>query len=112
MIQLWVLPDEPGKPAGYRIYKADNGRITRVYGGEAGQEETIDSRTLIDVARLEAGQEISVARPFPAYMTGGQGKANGETVEDGALVRGEQLEFKALEEAQLILVHTQTSHAQ
>ena len=106
MIQLWVLPERAGEPAGYKLYHPKGTELTRVYGGSIGQDETFDSHTLIDVGLLSAGEKVAVDGSFLAYVTRGSGHINGETVGDGYLVRGENLEFKAVEPTQLIVVHT------
>ncbi len=41
-----------------------------------------------------------------AYMTVGRAKAGELEVRDGDLLRGEDLELRALEDAQVILIHT------
>jgi len=108
MIQLWVLPERAGEPAGYKIYHPKEGRLTRVYGGATDQDETLDSHTLIDVGSFASGEKVSVEGVFLAYVTKGSGDINGQAVADGDLVRGENLEFKAVEDAQLIVVHERT----
>jgi redox-sensitive bicupin YhaK (pirin superfamily) len=105
MIQLWVVPERPGQRAGYKLYSPKEGELTRVYGGEADQEDTFDSHTLIDVGVIPAGKNISLSGPFMAYITRGTGTLNGQPVRDGHLVRGESLEFSAEENAQLIVIH-------
>jgi len=107
MIQLWVLPERAGEPASYKLYQPRHTELTRVYGGSTDQNETLDSHTLIDVGVLAAGQNITINGPFLAYVTRGLGHINGETVRDGDLVRGENLEFSAVEPTQLIVVHTE-----
>jgi len=106
MIQLWVLPERAGEPAGYKLYHPKGTELTRVYGGSIGQDETFDSHTLIDIGLLSAGENVAVDGPFLAYVTRGSGHINGETVGDGDLIRGENLEFNAVEATQLIVVHT------
>ena len=106
MIQLCVLPERAGEPAGYKLYQPKGTKLTRVYGGSTDQDETFDSHTLIDVGLLSAGEKVAVDGPFLAYVTRGSGHINGETIGDGDLIRGENLEFKAVEPAQLIVVHT------
>jgi quercetin 2,3-dioxygenase len=104
MIQLWVLPERAGEPAGYKLYRPKGAELTRVYGGPTDQDETFDSHTLIDVGLFSAGENFAVDGPFLAYVTRGSGHINGETVGDGDLVRGENLEFDAVEPTQLIVV--------
>lgn len=106
MIQLWVLPETPGQPAGYRHYSP--GRDTdllRVYGGPDDQEETFTARTTVDIARLQAEQRVILDGPVMAYVTRGGGLVEGETrVKDGDLIRGDALDFEAAEDAELIVV--------
>lgn len=106
MIQLWVLPEQPGQTAGYKLYSPKEGELTRVYGGEAGQDETLDSHTLIDVGVISAGKSISLNSPVMAYITQGSGILNGRTVKDGDLIRDNRLEFRANDDTQLIVIHT------
>ena len=40
MIQLWVLPEKSGQPAGYKLYTPKWGEISRIYGGSPDQTET------------------------------------------------------------------------
>lgn len=105
MIQLWVLPEQPGEPAGYMIYQPKPAGMTRVYGGTTGQEETFDSHTLIDIGLLEAGQTATVSGSYLAYLTRGAGLVNGTPVKNGDLVRGEDLAFSATGNTRLIIVH-------
>lgn len=105
MIQLWVLPEEAGQPAGYKYYKPVPGNVTRVYGGPADQNDTYSSKTVIDVSLLKAGQATSVPGDYLAYFVTGGGDANGQTVRDGDIVRGDDLSFQASEDTQLITVY-------
>ncbi len=105
MIQLWVLPEQLGQPAGYKLYKPKSGEVTRIYGGNSEQDETFPSQTHMDVALLHSGQLASFGGPFLAYLTKGKGTANGTLVTDGDLVRGDTLSFKAFEDVQLIVIY-------
>ncbi len=104
MIQLWVLPEETEQPAGYKLFKPKWGEVTRIYGGNLDQDETFSSQTLIDVALLHSGQQVAFKGAFLAYITKGNGHANGIPVTDGDLMRGDGLSFEAFEDAQLIFV--------
>ena len=106
MIQLWVLPERAGDRASYKLYTPAAGELTRIYGGPAEQDETLDSHTLIDVGLLSAGQEIRIAGPSIGYVTRGAGLIEGESIVDGDLFRGKHLEFSAVESTQLIVIHT------
>ena len=107
MIQIWALPEKPGQPAGYKFYELEKGKLIRIYGGEKEQEETFDSHTIIEVGRLNKGQEIFRNGEFLAYITRGSGKLNGEEVTDGDLVSGDDIQFKAdNDDVQLIIITT------
>lgn len=106
MIQLWVKPERAGESAGYKFYSPKEGEVTRVYGGSTDQNETLDSHTLIDVGLLAAGNTVTLDGPFLAYVTRGSGHISDRTVGDGDLIRGENLDFNAMEPTQLIVVHT------
>ncbi len=102
MLQLWVLPEVEGQPAGYRIYHAEPGRRVRVYGGPDEQSECFAARTIMEVLRLDAGGELLHETPFLAYLATGAGEANGLPVREGHLIRDESLDFKASEESMLM----------
>jgi hypothetical protein len=102
---VWVLPERQGEACGYRHYVLRSGGLTRVYGGGEDQQATFAARTLIDIAWLRSGQSMDVDVPFLAYVIRGRGFANEDTVEDGALLRGEQMTFDCAEDTLLILTH-------
>lgn len=105
MIQLWVLPETPGEPAGYKSYELVLGAMTRIYGGSVDQTETFASKTRLEVGRLEKGQRIKSSGVFIAYVTRGSGVLGGISVRDGDLVKGGTLEFESAEnDTQIIIV--------
>ncbi|PHS35894.1 MAG: pilus assembly protein [Robiginitomaculum sp.] len=106
MIQLWVLPDEPGEPAGYKVYTPAKGRRTHIYGGAKNQDDRFYSKTQIDVVNANPGQLIEHSGDFMAYLSKGSGTANGKPVLARTLMRSSTLTFKADEDAQLILIYT------
>jgi len=105
MIQLWALPEVAGQAADYKVYKPVTGELTRIYGGENNISTDFPAKTKIDVALLNNGQQIEVDEPFLAYITRGKGIANNEPVEDGDLIRGSTIKFKARDDVQLIIIH-------
>ena len=107
MIQLWVLPEVPGQAADYKVYQPAASELTRIYGGKNNSGADFPAKTKIDVAILSDGQQIAVNEPFLAYITRGKGIANDEPVEDGDLMRGESITFKAIDNVQLIIIHTE-----
>ncbi len=105
MLQLWVLPETPGQPAGYKIYQPQWGKgLQRIYGGSPTQKQTFSSQTRIDVGLLNAGETVTVTTPFLAYLSQGTGLANGQKVTDGQLLRGPSLNFEATDDTQLAVV--------
>ncbi|WP_428087974.1 pirin family protein [Candidatus Thioglobus sp.] len=107
MIQLWVLPEQSGQTAQYKLYSPKNGELMRIYGGEKNQDETLDSHTIIDVGIILAGDKLSLNTPFLAYITRGSGVLNGEPVKEGDLIRDNKLDFYANDDTQLIAIHVQ-----
>jgi redox-sensitive bicupin YhaK (pirin superfamily) len=105
LIQLWALPEVAGQAASYKVYKPVKGELTRIYGGGDNSEADFPSKTKIDVALLSNGQQIEVDGPFLFYITRGKGIANNKAVEDGDLIRGSSIKFKASEDVQLMVIH-------
>ncbi len=104
MLQLWMLPETKGEPAGYKLYNLEWGKVTKVYGGAKNQNETFDNHTLMDVAMMKEGQSFSIEGEFIAYIALGKGTANEQKVSEGDLIRGQGLSFTAEQESQLIFV--------
>jgi redox-sensitive bicupin YhaK (pirin superfamily) len=105
MIQLWVLPERAGDAANYKLYEPQEGELKRIYGGTVDQDETLDGHTLIDVGVLTPEQRISIAGPYAAYITFGEGIVGGDVIREGDMLRGEDLEFTASVATRLIVVH-------
>ncbi len=109
MIQLWVLPDERGEAAGYKVYQPETGKLNKIYGGQKDQDKTFYSQTAIAVAPLEAGQSVELSSgdngEVLAYLSKGCGVINGETVHARTLVRADSIHFDAKEESQLIVIY-------
>ena len=103
MIQLWVLPEEAGQSASYKVYQPKQGESTRIYGGFAGTD-AFHSHTQIDVALLQKNESIEFKGEFIAYITRGKGQANNEQITDGDMIAGENLVFTASEDVQLIII--------
>jgi hypothetical protein len=105
MIQLWAIPEQTGEPAGYKVYRAQAGATTRVYGGPPDQTNTFAGPTVIDVALLKEGAASAIGGEFMAYVMKGEGQAGGTAVKDGDLLRGQDLDFRAKSEVLLVSVH-------
>ena len=105
MIQLWVLPEQPGQPADYKVYQPITGELTQIYGGDESSQSDFPARTKIDVAVLQNGQNVKIDEPFLAYITRGNGVANDKSIKDGDLIRGDALTFEANGDVQLIVIH-------
>ena len=104
MIQLWALPEVPGQPAGYRMYRPQRERVTRIYGGGDDQQDTFPSSTLFEIARLESGQRATFDGSLLGYVASGRASANGETVADGDLFSSTKLDLQAIDDAYVIVV--------
>jgi len=104
IIQMWITPEKAGESADYKSYTLQQGQITRVYGGDNNQDETFSSGTVVDVGLVDANQIVSFDGEFLAYVTVGNGTINGETVSNGDLIRGNDLQFQAEIDSQIIIV--------
>jgi len=105
MIQLWVLPENKGEPAGYKLYDVGKNKLTQIYGGTKNQNDTFDSHTVLEVGRFSKNEEIKKSGDFLAYITEGEALVNNTKVKDGDLIRGTDFHFKASSEhAQVILI--------
>ena len=104
MIQMWMTPKRPGESAGYKSYLLQQGKITRVYGGDENQDKTFSSLTTIDVGLIDANQIVSFDDEFIAYIITGNGKINGQNVVNGDLISGHDMQFLAETDSQIIIV--------
>jgi len=105
MIQLWVLPENHGEKAGYRLYDVEQNKLTQIYGGSKDQRTTFDSHTALQVGKFSKDENIQKVGDFLVYMTGGTALLNEVEVKDGDLIRGTNLDFKATsDDAQVILI--------
>ena len=105
MIQMWVLPENHGEAAGYKLYDIKQNSLTKIYGGTKNQNDTFDSHTVLEVGRFSKDEEIKKNGDFLAYITEGEALVNNIKVKDGDLLRGTDFDFKATSEyAQVILI--------
>lgn len=105
MIQLWLIPEAKGEPASYQMFRAKTGDRIRVYGGPSDQDETISSRTVIEVADISAGESVSQPGRCISYITCGAGKCDDEILREGDLVETRDFNFKAKADSKLILAY-------
>lgn len=108
LLQLWVLPDEPGQPAGYKHYTIASNGVTRIYGGDKNQSESFDSKTFIDVVRLAKGETIQIERETLAYVSLGSANFSAQDsehqAEDGDLIRSSNTTITATSSAEIIVI--------
>lgn len=105
MLQLWVLPEQKGEPAAYKLYKLGTNEITRIYGGNSDQSNTFPSHTVIEIASLKASQNFVLETPFLAYLAIGSAIVKNLDLEDGDLFKGDQLSFMAKSDVTLIVIY-------
>lgn len=106
MIQLWVLPDNAGEPAGYQVFEPAIGKRVQIYGGDKSQKDRFYSRTAIDVANLDAGQSLEHTGDAMLFLSKGEGIINGKTIQARTLVRDETINFKANTHVQVIIIYS------
>ncbi len=114
MLQLWVLPEVAGEPAGYKHYPLPDKGVTRIYGGKAaggkeqGQKQTFASKTTIDVVRLASGESINFKEEILAYVSNGTADFSDENnnfnAENGDLIRSYKTEILATSDVEIVVV--------
>lgn len=108
LLQIWVLPEEAGRPAGYKYYSPAAGEATRIYGGGKDQDETFDSQTHIDIIHLDSGDVADLPANALVYAYAGSAEltdASGTlAIEDGDLIRGSNLRAQTAEGVSLVVV--------
>jgi redox-sensitive bicupin YhaK (pirin superfamily) len=103
MIQLWVIPDDSGESANYRMFHAEAGKRTRVYGGPPTQGDTFSGRTAIEIAHVNAGEQVTQPGRSVVYVTVGDGLCASEPLSEGDLVETRDFKYKARTDSKLIL---------
>ncbi|UWQ35459.1 pirin family protein (plasmid) [Leisingera sp. M527] len=106
MLQLWVMPEVKGEPAGYKKFSPKWGETARIYGGVAGETQSFEANTTIDLAMLTAGQSVDLKAPYLAYVAKGDGQFDESNLTGGDLFRGANGTFKATTDVQLVLIGT------
>lgn len=113
MLQLWVLPDESGQPAGYKHYTLAKNGVTRIYGGDKSQNSTFDSKTNIDVVRLSANESIHFDQETLAYVSYGEAKfsesSNHFDASEGDLIRSNQVTITSYQDSEIIVISQLTA---
>lgn len=107
LIQIWVLPDEHGESAGYKVYRPIRGELTHIYGGNKDQDETMYSKTSISMINAEKGQVLKHEGEVMIYLSKGSIRANDQTVKPRSLMhdtQGINLEVIS-DKAQLIFIY-------
>ncbi len=113
MLQLWVLPEVAGEPAGYKHYSLKAKGINRIYGGKqlAGQKrlnDTFSSNTTIDIVRLTSGENITFSKEILAYVSKGKAiftdENNQFSAEEGDLIRSYKTDILATSEVEIVVV--------
>lgn len=106
MIQLWVLPDDLGEQAGYKVYQPDVGQLEKVYGGDKSQDKTFNSKISIAVSNTEVEQNIKFSGEVLVYLSNGSAKINDEKIATRSLVHCQQgVNFTALTQGQAIFIY-------
>lgn len=105
LLQLWALPETAGEPASYKFYDLKKNTMTRIYGGQKNQSETLDSHTIIEVGHLGKNRNVTKKGAYLAYVASGDAEISNTVVKEGDLIRGEDLDLTVISDnLHLILV--------
>jgi len=97
LIQIWVLPDEAGEAASYKVYSPKKGQLTHIYGGNKNQSKTMYSQTSISMVNAVQGQSFNHKGEIMAYISKGEIIANGQAIQPRSLLSDSQgLDIKVL----------------
>jgi len=110
MIQLWVLPDESGEKADYKVYQPKKGQLTHVYGGDKkpnnSPTSTMYSETSISMVNATEGQSFQHQGKVMAYISRGNVTANGKKISARTLLRDKKsLDIRVENDAQIIFIY-------
>jgi quercetin 2,3-dioxygenase len=108
MIQLWILPENSGERAGYKLYDLKYGKLTKIYDGIYGNAEYMDGNTEITVGFFNKGDTFEVDRESLLYITRGARLINNDqALENGDLLRLSSGKFETTnEDTQVIVITT------
>lgn len=108
MLQLWVLPEVPGEPAGYKHYALKQHGSTRIYGGTKEQSDTFDSKTTIDVVRLGKSDVIELTGESLIYVSKGAVEViegdSSSSLNEGDIVRSVNTTISTNESAEVVII--------
>jgi hypothetical protein len=104
LVQLLLWPTLQNNPAGVRVLRPAEGRVTRIRG-DGAQADDAASRTCVDIARLQGGQSLDIDKPALVYVCEGRGFADEDTVTTGTLISSDQLTFDATDDTGLLIIH-------
>lgn len=102
MIQLWFAPEIAGQKADYQVFKKNDKKVQRVYGGHQGG--TFESQTVMEIVNLKKGDSHHYQGLFQAYLTKGSVQYSELILKDGDFFSDDTLEIEALEDCQFILI--------
>ncbi|MEH6588210.1 MAG: pirin family protein [Halioglobus sp.] len=113
MLQVWALPEEKGQRAAYKSYTPKLDGVTRIYGGEKSQDDTFDSRTIMDIVHLKTGSNLDLNADALIYVITGEAEIceakNGKntavsSIVNGDLVRSTAAKVSAISDVHLLVV--------
>ena len=105
IIQMWCIPEITGQKSDYKKYTLKKNSFTRIYGGDENSDDTFNSHTYIEIGAFSKGEKFSIEEPFLAYISKGVAIVNDKQVQDGDLIRGKDLQFEAIKDSQIIVIH-------
>ncbi len=112
MLQVWVLPEGKNQPASYKFYTPRLDGMTRIYGGDNTQTDTVDSHTIIEIVHLKQGKSMMLVNEQLSYVITGQAKftelhnnvSYKSNVKEGDLIHSADAEVIASDDLHILVV--------
>jgi len=100
MLQLWLMPEQEEEKASFRVYKAELGKVIKVYGVQDGNS------TQIEVGYLSSGGTYTAPLKSITYVVSGALTIGSEKLEEGFLFESHKSTFECTDNCVFIIAYS------